>query len=204
MTLYIVSEDQLSEAVMRKMVVKSLSTRIKDIVPMGKKGRGYIKKRINDLNNQNTLPFFVLADLDQDECAPVLIKNWIKRPLQQNIVFRFAVREVESWLLADTEGFSHYTKLEHSLIKKEVDTPDELPDPKEKLIALIDRCKNRSLKNDIVRKENFSYKQGPGYNSRLIDYVDNYWEIERATLVSESLKKAIDALYQFRLGIIKD
>lgn len=201
MTLYIVSEDQLSEAVMRKMVAKSSSTHIKDIVPMGKKGRGYIKKRINDFNNQNTLPFFVLADLDRDECAPVLIKKWIRRPLQQNIVFRFAVREVESWLLADTKGFSHYTKLEHSLLKKEVNTPDELPDPKETLIALVDRCKNRSLKNDIVRKEKFSYKQGPGYNSRLINYVDNYWEIERAASVSESLKKAMDSLVRFRISI---
>ena len=106
MTLYIVCEDQLSEAVMRKMVAGSSSTLIKDIVSLGKKGRGYIKKRINDFNNQNALPFFVLADLDKDECAPVLIKSWMRRPLQQNIVFRIAVREVESWLLADTKGFS--------------------------------------------------------------------------------------------------
>lgn len=188
---------------MRKMVAGSSPTLIKDIVTLGKKGRGYIKKRINDFNNQNALPFFVLADLDEDECAPVLIKSWMRRPLQQNIVFRIAVREVESWLLADTRGFSQYCRLEYSLIKKKVNKPDDLPDPKETLIALVDRCKNRSLKNDIVRRDISSYKQGPGYNSRLIDYVHNYWEIGRAALVSESLERAMGSLFQFNTGIEK-
>lgn len=200
MTLYIVCEDQLSEAVIRRMVAESRSTRIKNIVALGKKGRGYIKTKINEFNNQNDLLFFVLADLDNDECAPVLIDSWMKRPLQQNIVLRFAVREVESWLLADTKGFAQYASLAHSLIKKEVNNPDAISDPKETLIALVGRCRKRVLKDDIVRKGEPSYRPGPGYNSRLIDYVESHWEIERAVLLSESLKRAMVSLLRLANG----
>ncbi len=197
MTLYIVCEDQLSEVVMRKMLTGCSTLSTSDIIPLSKRGRGYIHSRINEFNNQNNIPFFILADLDSDECAPGLIKMWMKQPLKQNILLRIAVREIESWLIADTKGLSRYLRLDHAFIKKEVNIPDNLPNPKEKLISLVDRSNSRSLKNDIVRNEKGSYKQGPGYNSRLTDYVNNYWNIKLAAASSNSLKRAIDSIIQF-------
>ncbi|MBN2364201.1 hypothetical protein JXL83_08725 [candidate division WOR-3 bacterium] len=120
--------------------------------------------------------------------------------MKQNILLRIAVREIESWLLADTKGFSEFSKLDHSFIKKEVNSPDDIPDPKGKLISMVDRSKSRDLKSDIVRKEKSSYKQGPGYNSRLADYVNNYWKIERAAELSDSFKRAVNSLSKFTKG----
>ncbi len=200
MTLFIVSEDQLSEIVIQKMITRYKAFSNHNIASLGKQGRGYIQRKINDFNKQNRIPFFILADLDSDECAPGLIKKWMKGQINHNILLRFAVREVEAWLLADTKGFSNYTKLDHSLIIKEVDKPDKLTDPKGKLISLVDRSRNRVLKNDIVQKNNHSYKQGPGYNSRLSDYINNYWEIERAVASSDSFKRAVNSLVQFNKG----
>lgn len=197
MTLYIVCEDQLSETVMRKMISVYFPLYNIDIVAFGKRGRGYIQEKIKDFIKQNSLYFFILVDLNSDECAPVLIKKWMNSPLQQNILFRIAVREVESWLLADTTGLSQFLNLSYPLVKKEVNIPDNISHPKEKLISLADRSKKKDIKIDIVRKENSSYKQGSGYNSRLADYVDNYWEIKRAIKLSDSLKRAVNSLAQF-------
>ena len=200
---FIVCEDQLSEVVMRKMIAHYSSFNRFNIVPLGKRGRGYIQAKINDLNSNGNFPFFILADLDMDKCAPGLIRQWMRKPCRRNMVFRIAIREVESWLLADIEGFSRYLKIEHSFVRKEVNSPDLLINPKEKLISLVDRCKSNALKNDIVRKERSAYRQGPGYNSRLADYVINYWDIERAAVLSDSFKRAINSLGRLSEDLVK-
>lgn len=195
MIFYIVCEDQLSEAVMRKMVKDSLTDLELEFISIGKKGRGFIKSRINDFNNQsNNLPFFVLADLDTDSCVPGLKERWLKRPCRDNLIFRIAIREVEAWLLADDRGFSQFLNLDPAYIRKEVDFPDMVMNPKEKLIFLVERSRKKELKKDIVRKENTVFKQGPGYNTRLTEYVLNYWDIERASVRSDSLKRALKAI----------
>lgn len=195
MYIHLVVEDELSEVISRKILGEYLTGADLHVVTIGKRGKGYIKKRINDFNNQNNnLPFFVLADLDSDSCAPELLHQWLKRPCRKNLVFRIAVREVEAWLLADTNGISNYFSMDHSYISKEVKHPDNLSDPKHTLLSLVERSKKRNMIGDIVRKEGSSLKQGPGYNTRLTDFVINNWNTERARLNSESFNRAINAL----------
>jgi hypothetical protein len=197
--LYLVCEDELSEVVMQKISKKIWADVELTYITIGKRGKGYIKNRINQFNNPNNpLPFFILTDLDANTCAPQLISKWLKGPCRLNLLFRIAVREVGSWLLADTKGISKYLNLDHNYIKKEVNIADNLSHPKEKLIVLVERSKKREIKKDIVRIKENRYKQGPAYNSRLIEYVEEFWDIEKATCKSDSLNRTIKALQKLK------
>ena len=197
--MFLVCEDELSEVVMKKMVRELFPVNNLVLRTIRREGRGYIKSRINEFNNQsNMLPFFILADLDTDSCAPGLIGQWLKRACRKNLVFRIAVREVESWLLADTYGFANYLGLEHAYILKEVNSPEDLWDPKEKLISIVDHSRKRDLKSDIVgKKQGGGYRQGPGYNTRLAEYIMEYWDIGRAAKKTDSLQRALKAVLTF-------
>ncbi|MBI4683501.1 MAG: DUF4276 family protein [Nitrospirae bacterium] len=157
-------------------------------------GFGYIRNNIRGFNNAaKGCPFFILTDLDNTDCAPTLINNWIKEPLHNNLIFRVAVREVEAWLLADIEGFSKYTGI------SEVNLPiasEEIQDPKAELMRLIRRCRKRHIREDILPKDQYA-KVGPNYNERLMEFVNKYWSINRAAKRSDSLKRAIHHLSTF-------
>jgi len=193
--LYIVVEDELSEVILKKMLGEYFVGTDLHVVSIGKRGKGYIKNRINDFNNRNNdLPFFILVDLDLSSCAPELLHQWLNRPCRNNLIVRVAVREVEAWLLADTNGFSNYLNMDHSYISKEVNDPDNLLDPKFRLLSLVEQSRKRNIIGDIVKKEGSSLKQGPGYNTRLTEFVLNNWNMERARSNSDSFNRAINAL----------
>jgi len=194
-------EDQLSEFVIRKLF-SHLSLNFQ-IVCLNKNysrtGFGYIKDSINKWNSaDDSLLFFVLTDLDKYNCAPELIQGWIKNPIRSNLFFRVAVREVEAWLLADDDNFSKYTGLDFDFIEKETRDVEKITDPKEKLLSLVKRSKKRELITDIVREESSQLKQGPAYNTRLQEYLDHHWDINKARLKSDSLDRALKALEQLQ------
>ena len=89
--LYIVFEDALSEHVIRKML--NHFPGFTHVYPVAARGNGYIRKNINQWNHErNTMAYFILTDLDQNECAPSLIKEWFAYPLRKNLAFRVAVK----------------------------------------------------------------------------------------------------------------
>jgi hypothetical protein len=204
MRLYLVCEDVLSEIVMRKLVKAVFQIEI-DLIAIGKKGQGFIKDRINQYNSaKDDILFFVLTDLDQEECAPKLINDWFKRPVRKNLLFRVAVREVEAWLLADSEGFSKFVNLDKNLIDRETRYIETINDPKKKLIALVNRCRERTLKEDIVASNMKTANQGPGYNTRLKTFVEDYWDVNRAKINSNSLDRTIKALQKQKKRVIHE
>lgn len=189
--LYIVFEDALSEHVIRKMLNNLPG--FTHIYPVSARGNGYIRKNLNKWNNKrNTMPYFILTDLDQNECPPSLIKEWFEYSPRKNLVFRVAVKEVEAWLLADVDGFSSFTRLSKDLIEKETRDVENITHPKEKLISLVKRSRERHLKEDIVARDGIS--QGPAYNFRLKEFVDDHWNMEKAKKNSRSFDKAFKAL----------
>jgi len=99
-------EDALSEAVLRRLLDECGGPwAIGKIYTRG--GVSYLLKMIAGFNNAaRGVPFVVLADLDQADCAPALVTEWLPHGAHDNLVLRFAVREVEAWVLADTKGLS--------------------------------------------------------------------------------------------------
>jgi len=185
-------EDDLSEAVLTKM----LPARYDVGVCYKKGGFGYLKKKIRGFNDaSNSMPFLVLTDLDMGECAPVLIEEWLPVPVHHNLLFRVAVREVESWVLADHDRFAKFLGIRKTLVPVNVDTID---DPKEYLINLARGSRSRDLREDIVPAKGSTAKQGPGYNDRLVSFVREFWDPCEAMRNSPSLARTIRAVENFQ------
>jgi len=190
----LVVEDSLSEAVLRKLLEVS-GKRFAVGACYGHGGFGYIKSRIMGFNNAaKGTPFLVLTDLDKSDCPPVLINEWFSGQKNHNLIFRIAVREVESWLLADRNGFAKFIRIRETLIPADV---ENIGDPKQFLIDLVRKSPKTTLKNDIIPRERSTAKTGPNYNGRLVDFVYHGWNIRTAQRNSHSLDKTVAALSKF-------
>jgi len=193
----LVVEDPLSEAILRTILRQSghpysIGT------CFGQGGFGYIKKRIRGFNKAaKGTPFFVLTDLDKNECPAVLLKEWLSEPQHPNLLFRIAVREVESWLLAHRDGLSGFLGVRVASIPEDVDAID---DPKQFLINLARKSRYRPLREDIVPSPRSTASVGPDYNGRLISFVQNHWKASVAMRYSSSLKRAVHAVRNFKPG----
>lgn len=195
----LVYEDDLSREVLLRLI-DSPAVRSSDrCFSVGTKrpgrGYGYLKKNIIGFNQASKgMPYLILTDLDDRECAPLLINEWLPQTRNPNLIFRIAVREVESWLLADDAGFARFLGIaKHKLPRN----PDDLPDPKATLINLARTSRKRDIKADIVPRPGSTAKQGPAYNDCLISFVKDTWNPEKARRHSQSLEKALRALETF-------
>ncbi len=160
-------------------------------------GRGwvYLKKNIAGFNKASKgMPYLVLTDLDNRECAPSMIQEWLPVTRNHNLIFRIAVREVESWILADRKGFAKFLGIAQKRIPE---NPDDLIDPKAELIHLARASRKRDLMKDLVPREGSTARQGPAYNERLVSFVRESWNPEAARLTSPSLERALRSLETF-------
>lgn len=138
---------------------------------------------------------FILTDLDTAECACSLIRSWFSIPENDDVVlppeciFRVAVREVESWIIADHEAWAAFIGIPAANFSTQ---PDQLDDPKRHLLDVIRRKGRKKIHREMLPQG--AAQIGPRYNEILCDFVDNLWEPERAAMRSPSLDRAIKAL----------
>jgi hypothetical protein len=192
--IYIAIEDALSESVVRKLLRECGRNYVISLIYPAR-GFGYLRANIVAFNNvARVIPFLLLTDLDQIECAPILINNWLAENKHHNLIFRVAVREVESWLMADRKNLVNFLGISNSHIPS---SPEEVDDPKKILINAAKRSKKKKLKRDIVPPEGSPRIQGPNYNERLKEYIENHWRPEIARQKSDSLDRAMKALDEF-------
>ena len=141
---------------------------------------------------------FALTDLDRIECAPALIRDWFgiqsdkEILLPTEICFRVAVREVESWILADRIALADFFRISDINFHQ---SPDNLEDPKEHLLNVIRRRTRRRIYRDMLTTE-YSHV-GPTYNEVLAEFITVNWDPHRASENSASLEKTIRALENF-------
>jgi hypothetical protein len=193
--IHIAVEDFLSEMVLRVMFEQS-GRHFAVGACMGRMGFGYLKKNINGFNNAaKGTPFLILADLDQAECPPILIDEWLPVPKHNNLIFRIAVREVESWLLAHRKAFAGFLGIRENLIPPR---PDELEDPKRVLIDLTAKSRKRRLREAIIPARGSTAKIGPDYNGALISFVQKSWKVREAAERSPSLNRSFHTIKTFQ------
>lgn len=189
-------EDLLSEAILREIIVQSgCSYKIGRCYM--KHGKAYLKRTIEGFNNAaKGTPFLVLTDLDEDaDCPPELIREWLSVPKHHNLLFRIAVREVESWLLADRKGIAKYLNIKRELVPNNV---DDIEDTKQYLINLARKSRTRLLREDIVPLPGSTAKQGRNYNGCLISFVNDHWDLNLAIQNSPSLQRTVKTLIEFQ------
>lgn len=138
---------------------------------------------------------FILTDLDTAECACSLIRSRFSIPNNDDVVlppqciFRVAVREVESWIIADHEAWAAFIGIPAANFSTQ---PDQLDDPKRHLLNVIRRKGRKKIHREML--PHGAAQIGPRYNEILCDFVDSSWEPERAAKSSPSLDRAFKAL----------
>ncbi len=186
--VHLAIEDDLSEIVVRRLLADT-QREYSVGAAFGRTGYGYLRNTAPKWNAAAAAgtPIILLTDLDRHPCASGLINTWLGAAPHPNLIFRIAVREVESWILADREGFSQFLRISSVFVPLQ---PDQLPDPKQTLVSLARRSRVRIVKESIVPRRGTTAIQGPDYNGCLGEFVRNDWDSNAAVGHSPSLSRA--------------
>ena len=187
-------EDSLSEAVAKKILDQSdKNYQVTKCLCRG--GYGYLKSRINAFNQAaKAIPFFVLTDQDKG-CPPEKIEEWLQHKANSNLIFRIAVMEVESWVMAHRKAFAKFISVPVTRIPNNT---DEIDNPKQYLLSLVRKSRSRRLRDDIVPRPGSTAKIGPDYNARLSEFIRYKWDACEAKKNSESLNRAFQRIQEFK------
>lgn len=193
-SILVVVEDELSEAVMRRLIASS-SPRLRVDRVINERGNSQIRIGIPKYKTaSHALPHIVLTDLDRIPCAPALLGEWRVGELPARMLFRIAVREVEAWLLADRSGIATFLDVPTTKVPLH---PELLDDPKKSLIGLARKSRKRRLAQEIVPENGSAASIGPLYNAHLSRFVSENWNIDEARRLAPSLDKAFHRVAEF-------
>jgi hypothetical protein len=181
----IATEDQLSEAIALRLIA-DIPTPHLIHHKLGRKGNGYLKSKMDSwyqMAQQQVM--VVLTDLDRANCLVEFRDQWLDAAPPQNLLLRIAVREVESWVLADHVAMRALIGPKGVLPV----APDELADPKQSLLRLA-KSAPKQIREDMLKTIDGNLAQGLGYNARLSAWVQSEWSPQRAAERSPSLARA--------------
>lgn len=138
----------------------------------------------------------VLSDfMDANQpCIPMARHDYLDRYLHEpspKFLLRFAVQELESWILADRKGASDYLHVPLSKIPAQ---PESLSDPKLALVNLARKSKSSLIRECIVPDEQHGGVVAPSYVEVMSRFLVTSWSPRRAQENSESLRRCITAL----------
>lgn len=182
-------EGIVDEAVVRRLIVQVGAT---PGAVYGKQGKTFLRERVAGYNRAaRHAPWIILVDLDRDaDCAPPLRLAWLPdvAPL---LCFRVVVRQLETWLLADTEHLAAFLGVALSRVPG---NPEGLEYPKITMVNLARTSRRSAIREDMVPREGSGRRVGPAYSSRLIEFVSSSWRPSEAARRSESLRRALECL----------
>lgn len=192
----LVVEDALSEVVMRK-IIHVAGKHLAVDRPVLTRGFGNMRRDIPKFRSASrALPHIVVADLDRLPCAPVLREQWRIAQVPDTMLFNVAVREVEAWLLADREGIAGMLGVSQNRIAQRPELED---DPKRALVNLARRCRNRTLRDELVPAPGSDNQVGPVFTARMSQFVTDSWDVQRARNASPSLARTLERVQGFAL-----
>lgn len=184
----ILIEGLLDEAVAHKLISYSGHT---PGVSFGKRGLGYLQQRLPGFNARASYgsPILVLVDFMDTglDCPPAVAAQWMPER-STRLLLRVAVREIESWLLADREGMAGFLGLSPALLPG---SPETLRDPKQTLVNLARRSRRKAVRAALAPAPGISATVGPEYVATLQEFVAKQWRIEAARTVAPSLDRCL-------------
>ena len=137
--------------------------------------------------------WLILRDMDHDaDCAAQLMQSLVNKSHPQ-FCLRIAVREAESWLMADHASLADFL---HVSAIRMPERPDTLESPKSQLVALARKSRDRNVRLALIPSEGSGIKTGPEYSAWMVDYAATHWDVGRAVKSgrSPSLGRAIARL----------
>jgi len=185
-SIAIATEDELSEAIVLRLV-SEVGQPHDEVLKLRRGGDGYLKSKMGSWRQIAARQvMIVLTDLDRAKCLVEFRSRWIADgPIPSRLVFRIAVREVESWALADHDAMR---KLIGAKGKLPIN-PDTLSNPKQTLLA-FGQAVPKEIRDDLVKQIDGQLRPGTGYNARLVHWINTSWSPVRAASRSPSLAKA--------------
>lgn len=189
----ILVEGTLDEAVARE-VIEAAGGRPGTVFP--KKGFDYIADRIQDFNQTaQGIPILTLVDLmDTDfDCPVEAVREWLPHQHRQ-MMLRFVVPEIESWILADRTRIARMLGIRKAKVPH---NPEGLNDPKAALVNLVRSSPYDSLRNAVVPDDPTVKSQGPRYNSRFEQFIREKWRLDEAQKNAPSLRRCVQAVQFF-------
>lgn len=203
MNVFYCIEDELSRAVAKRLIHECcpLETNTHEL---GKVygGFGYIRSNLQKFHNlAQRSPVLIITDLDHQTCAPSLRENWLRsakisEPLPDNMLFCIAQTEIESWLLADTNGIATFLNVSPSKLTSNIET--SIVDSKKYLVQLAKVSSNADIRSDLAPSRKSSASTGINYNYRLSQFVGNDWNFREAATNNLSLRRTIAKLSSLR------
>lgn len=195
-------EDKVTVAIIERLLLY-VSARFEVMGTLPARG-GEVKNKIKELNElAKTTPVILLADVDNG-CPPSTKASLLEGLTQSsNFIINLAVDEGEAWLMADRMNFARFL----SVNIDEIPQPSMIKQGGRNALIEID-CGIKSsfylthtliLKStDDVLKKQIKAKgtacKGPEYNSAILPFIENDWNIENAMLNSDSLTRMVGRL----------
>ena len=163
-------------------------------------GKANLDKKLPGLNKSAaSMPWLVIRDLDDDDeqfCIPDLRANLLGRHEHRpSMCLRFAVRSMESWLMADRDEFASFFGIRRGLLEEE---PETLINPRQYLTSICARSRKRQIKQGIPPRPGQRRSVGPEYNDLVREFAEDHWDPQRACANAPSLKRALDCLTMLR------
>jgi len=190
------SEDRLLEQAARRIVAVSAPAASISTV-MGNRGYDYFRSSLPSIRRSlNGVKFLVFLDGDMlgGRCPVEQIQDWFGDDPSQNLCLRFAIHEVETWLLCDKQNLAAFLAISPNIIPQIDDTK---LNTKEILLNCARRSRDRSLRDDLLPANGHTSAIGPAYNLRLTEFIVKHWDIEAARQESSSLDRACKAVAGF-------
>jgi hypothetical protein len=198
MKIYTVGEDSVTFAIIKR-ILAYCSDDFEIITELPARG-GQIKSKISEFNKLSaTCPVVLLIDLDNCGCAPLLVKQLISNK-NNNFIFNIAVDEAEAWLMADREGFADYFKI----ILEDMPTTHQTKQGGRKILTEMNFAYKSSmfLTHELIKKSKHpefirqltpkkGAAKGPEYNSCMLPFIQNIWNIDSARQNADSLNRMI-------------
>ena len=194
--LNVIVEDVLSDTVMRKLLLH-VGFQLEPTVRI-MRGNDRIRAGMRKFAEASRVfPHIVLTDLDRLPCPPVLLQQWAIRNIPETMLFRVAVHEVESWLMADREAFAAYLSI---ALDKVPFAPDTEIDTKQFLFSIVRRSKRTRLRSEILPTPGSHI--GPLYNEHFCRFAKDCWRINVAAENSPSLARSLERLTTFCRDVV--
>lgn len=183
-------EGDIDEAVAVKIIQTAGHT---SGVCYGKRGHGYIRAKIQGFNRSvQQVPCLALVDFMDTglDCAVEVLTRWLPHR-HANMFFRIVIREIESWLLADSVNLARFLGINKDRVPT---NPEQINDPKLTLVNLARHSKIGKVRTALVPEQGSTAQVGKLYTSEVNKFVRESWNVEAARLNSPSLDMCVRRL----------
>ena len=151
----------------------------------GRRGFMYIREKAAQFSHLATQDSGVLVLTDFRDtgamCFTAALQQYIWRSLPDppgTFLCRFAVNELESWLLADRAGLAKFLGIAAAKMPHQ---PERDNFPKKTLAALARGSRKNIIRDGIAPPLGHGGAVGPGYMPLMREFVTEFWNIEAAT-----------------------